>query len=134
MTVLVGNAIQSVGFVICADVSLTYVLDCYQEVCRGDFLSHNAIAGEHDTYKYQIMGDSMVIIVFCRNIISVVMLFIYTPWITHVGIQNTFLIVAFLCIATLLGFPIALLFVGKKLRIRSIPAFEKYAAQQLGHR
>lgn len=32
MTFLVGSAIYGVGFVICADVSLTYVLDCYQNV------------------------------------------------------------------------------------------------------
>lgn len=32
MSVLVGSAMYCVGFVICADVSLTYVLDCYQDV------------------------------------------------------------------------------------------------------
>lgn len=37
ISVLTGSAIYCVGFVICADVSLTYVLDCYQEVCVSFF-------------------------------------------------------------------------------------------------
>ncbi|KPI42084.1 putative MFS-type transporter [Cyphellophora attinorum] len=110
--VLAGYAIYNAGWVICADVSLTYVLDCY----------HN------------IVGDGMVAIVFCRNIISVVMLFIYTPWIEHMGIQNTFLVVAVICLVVCVACPVVLLLFGKRLRIATAKRYRDLSGRQVRHR
>ena len=109
MSVLVGYAIFCVGYVICADVSLTYVLDCYLD----------------------IIGDAMVAIVFCRNILSVVILFIYTPWITKLGIQNTFLMIGIFCFVVALALPVLLLITGKALRVSSAERYRTISGRQV---
>lgn len=72
----------------------------------------------------------MVAIVFCRNGISLIVLFIYTPWIEHLGIKNTYLLVAFLALAVLLAAPIIFLFLGKRIRQATASAFRHYAGLQ----
>lgn len=76
----------------------------------------------------------MVVIVFCRNIIAVIILFINTPWIAHMGLKNTFLTVSCLCLTVLLALPIVLLTVGKKLRILTAPKFQYFARRQASYR
>lgn len=72
----------------------------------------------------------MVVIVFCRNIISVIMLFIYTPWVSNLGLEHTFLIISILCLVTLLGIPIILLIYGKRLRISSVAKYRHFSGRQ----
>jgi hypothetical protein len=76
----------------------------------------------------------MVAIVFCRNIISVAMLFIYTPWIEHMGIQNTFLVVAVICLIVCVACPVVLLLFGKRLRIATAKKYRDLSGRQVRHR
>lgn len=76
----------------------------------------------------------MIIVVFTRNIIAVIMLFIYTPWVDALGPQHTYLIVAFLCLLFLLLIPIALLVWGKKLRSSTAEKYRYFSGRQVTYR
>lgn len=142
MSVLVGYAIFCVGYVIVADVSLTYVLDCYLNVsplhptlriwlhARTHPFSHMPPSD----ITFQIIGDAIVAIVFCRNILAVIMLFVYTPWVNNLGVQNTFLMTAFFSLATTLPIPVLLLIYGKKLRISTAPRYRQLSGRQVTSR
>lgn len=68
-----------------------------------------------------------------RNIISVIVLFVLTPWVEGMGIQNLHVIctvVAFLVYMV----PVPLLIWGKKARVSTAASYRKLAATQVSHR
>ncbi|KAJ5619472.1 hypothetical protein N7510_003456 [Penicillium lagena] len=64
-----GFSFASVGA-----ISLSYAMDCYQD----------------------IIGDALVGVVFTRNIFSLIILFVITPWVQKMGMQNLHILVAVL--------------------------------------
>ncbi|KUM64872.1 hypothetical protein ACN42_g2193 [Penicillium freii] len=101
------------GFSIAAmsGIALSYVMDCYQE----------------------IIGDALVGVIFMRNIFSVIVLFVLTPWVNKMGLRNLHILCAVVSFVILL-IPVPLLIWGKKARIATAPSYMKMAANQLTHR
>ncbi|KND92544.1 putative MFS-type transporter [Tolypocladium ophioglossoides CBS 100239] len=106
-----GFGIFGFGLILAGDVALSYAMDCY-----------------HD-----IVGNSLVGVIFTRNALSVVVLFALTPWIESMGLLNLHVIVAVLCFVILL-IPVPLLIWGKKARIASAKSYLAMARQQPTHR
>lgn len=77
----------------------------------------------------QIIGNAMVGIVFSRNVLSVVVLFTLTPWISGMGLRNMHILVAILCFVILL-IPAMLLVWGKKARIALANTYLAMAQKQ----
>jgi hypothetical protein len=75
----------------------------------------------------------MVGVVFVRNVLSVIVLFTLTPWITGMGIQNLHILIAVICFVSLL-LPVPLLMWGKKARVATAGSYKKMALRQLSHR
>ncbi|OGE51931.1 hypothetical protein PENARI_c011G01041 [Penicillium arizonense] len=96
----VRYAIFGFGFSVTGDIALTYLTDCYPE----------------------ILGDVLVWVVFIRNGLSVLIMSIYTPWISSFGIQNTFICAAIISLAMTI-MPIGLLIWGKRARERTAPKY-----------
>ncbi|KAE8138905.1 major facilitator superfamily domain-containing protein [Aspergillus pseudotamarii] len=107
----VGQGIYGFGFIITADVALTYLTDCYPD----------------------ILGDALIAIVFIRNGFAMVVRFAFTPWITGMGIQNTFIVIGMLALRTV-TLPILLMVYGKRARARTANMYRKYATRQPVHR
>ncbi|RMD43232.1 hypothetical protein DV735_g1935, partial [Chaetothyriales sp. CBS 134920] len=103
----VGYGVWGVGFSVAADISLAYCTDCYQD----------------------IVGDSLVGIVFSRNLFSVVVLFTITPWINGMGIQNLHILTASVMFV-ILCIPVALLKYGKAARLWTRNRYSRYALRQ----
>ncbi|KAJ5805064.1 hypothetical protein N7474_010951 [Penicillium riverlandense] len=103
----VGTAIFGFGFIITADIALTYLTDSYPD----------------------ILGDALVAVVFVRNGISMIIKFVFTPWIDKLGIRDTFVCVGML---SLLAFfmPLPLMFWGKKARSKTAAKYVQFANQQ----
>ncbi|OKO90926.1 hypothetical protein PENSUB_13227 [Penicillium subrubescens] len=70
---------------------------------------------------------------FTRNIISVVVLFIITPWVYGMGMQNLHILAAAIAFVIYL-IPVPLLLWGKKARIATAASYRKMAANQIGRR
>ncbi|KAJ6090078.1 hypothetical protein N7467_005294 [Penicillium canescens] len=96
----VGYAIFGFGFSVTGDIALTYLTDCYPE----------------------ILGDVLVGVVFIRNGLSVLIMSVYTPWISSFAIQNTFICAAIISLAMTI-MPIGLLIWGKRARERTAPEY-----------
>ncbi|OQE31732.1 hypothetical protein PENSTE_c001G03975 [Penicillium steckii] len=111
LTLSAGLFIYTIGFAICADVALTYLLDSF-----------------HD-----ILSDSLVAVALMRNLLSVIIMFTFTPWITGLGIRDTFIMVAVLATVSLL-IPIAFLIWGKQWRRSGADKYRKYALTQVVRR
>ncbi|KAJ5586842.1 uncharacterized protein N7459_002607 [Penicillium hispanicum] len=92
-------------------ISLSYLMDCYQDV----------------------IGDALVGVIFVRNIISVIVLFVLTPWVDGMGLRNLHILAAVLAFA-LYMIPVPLLVWGKKARIATAASYRKMAAKQVSHR
>ncbi|GME65696.1 MFS transporter [Neofusicoccum parvum] len=89
----VGLAFFGLGFTLMADTSLTYAIDCYQD----------------------IIGDALVGVAFVRNGLATVMVFALTPWVEGLGLQGLFLSVGCLALAINLT-TIPIIIWGKTLR------------------
>ncbi|KAE8315046.1 major facilitator superfamily domain-containing protein [Aspergillus transmontanensis] len=107
----VGQGIYGFGFITTADVALTYLTDCYPD----------------------ILGDALIAIVFIRNGFAMVVRFAFTPWVTGMGIQNTFVLIGMLALITV-ALPILLMIYGKRARASTADKYRKYAARQPVHR
>ncbi|KAB8261412.1 major facilitator superfamily domain-containing protein [Aspergillus pseudonomiae] len=107
----VGQGIYGFGFITTADVALTYLTDCYPD----------------------ILGDALIAIVFIRNGFAMVVRFAFTPWITGMGIENTFILISMLALVTV-TLPILLMVYGKRARASTAEKYRKYAARQPVHR
>ncbi|KAF7525557.1 hypothetical protein PCG10_004795 [Penicillium crustosum] len=92
-------------------IALSYLMDCYQE----------------------IIGDALVGVIFMRNIFSVIVLFVLTPWVNKMGLRDLHILCAVISFVILL-IPVPLLIWGKKARIATAPSYRKMAANQLSHR
>ena len=66
---------------------------------------------------------------FCRNIFSVVILFVLTPWLNAMGIQNLHIVVACVIFLVLL-IPVPLLKWGKLARIKTAERYKRMAMKQ----
>jgi hypothetical protein len=66
---------------------------------------------------------------FCRNIFSVVILFVITPWVNGMGIQNLHIVTACVIFAVLL-IPVPLLKWGKQARIKTAERYKLMAMKQ----
>ncbi|CAI7621284.1 unnamed protein product [Penicillium glandicola] len=92
-------------------ITLSYLMDCYQD----------------------IIGDALVGVIFMRNIFSVIVLFVLTPWVEKMGLRDLHILVAVIALVVYL-IPVPLLIWGKKARITTAPSYRKMAASQLSHR
>ncbi|KGO67162.1 Major facilitator superfamily domain, general substrate transporter [Penicillium italicum] len=101
-----GFSIAAVG-----GITLSYLMDCYQD----------------------IIGDALIGVIFMRNILSVIVLFVLTPWVNGMGMKNLHILIAVIAFVIQLA-PIPLLIWGKKARIATAPSYRKMAANQLSHR
>ncbi|QRD91080.1 major facilitator superfamily domain-containing protein [Aspergillus flavus] len=106
-----GQGIYGVGYITTADVALTYLTDCYPD----------------------ILGDALNSIVFVRNGFAMVVRFAFTPWVTGMGIQNSFILISMLALLTV-TLPILLMIYGKRARASTADKYWKYAARQPVHR
>jgi hypothetical protein len=68
-----------------------------------------------------------------RNIFSVIVLFVLTPWVEGMGMQNLHILVAVLAFVILM-IPAPLLIWGKKARIVTAARYKRMAQNQLSHR
>ena len=75
----------------------------------------------------------MIGITFVRNVFSVIILFVLTPWTKAMGIQNVAIITAAFCFLILL-IPIPLILWGKKMRVATAKRYERMALRQPAHR
>lgn len=81
-----GYAIFGFGFSVTGDIALTYLTDCYSEVSE----AINSGTTDKLTKYLRILGDVLVWVVFIRNGLSVLIMSVYTPWISSFGIQKNF--------------------------------------------
>lgn len=81
----------------------------------------------------QIIGDALVGVIFTRNILSVIVLFVLTPWVKGMHMQNTHILIAVICFVVLL-LPVPLLLWGKKARVSTARRYRRMAANQPTHR
>ncbi|GKZ20275.1 hypothetical protein AbraIFM66951_001392 [Aspergillus brasiliensis] len=101
------------GFVIACSggISLSYLMDCYQD----------------------IVGDTLVGVVFMRNVFSVIVLFTLTPWVNGMGMQNLHVLLAVLALF-IYSIPIPLLIWGKRARIATASTYRRMAESQSDNR
>lgn len=59
--------------------------------------------------------------------------FAFTPWVTGMGIQNSFILISMLALLTV-TLPILLMIYGKRARASTADKYWKYAARQPVHR
>lgn len=77
----------------------------------------------------KVIGNALVGVTFIRNLFTVVVLFVLTPWLDGMGIQNTHVIIAVLTAVVLIG-PVALLKWGKKARVKTAASYKRMALRQ----
>lgn len=68
-----------------------------------------------------------------RNILSLIVLFVLTPWVNGMGLRDTHIICAVLAFAVYL-LPIPLLIWGKRARKATAARYRKMAEKQFTHR
>ncbi|KAJ5273668.1 Major facilitator superfamily domain general substrate transporter [Penicillium angulare] len=103
----VGNGIFGFGFMITADVALTYLTDCYP----------------------LILNDALISVVFVRNGFAMIIKFAFTPWLKGMGIQNTFVLIGVISLVTIV-MPALLMIFGKRARISTAAKYQEFAARQ----
>ncbi|KAL4894705.1 major facilitator superfamily domain-containing protein [Aspergillus ambiguus] len=109
IVVAVGAAVFGFAFTLLADVSLSYLMDCYQDM----------------------VGDAFVAVTFIRNGLSMIFVFCLSPWIAATGLENMFIAVA--CIALAINsITIPMIIWGKKAR-RATAARYRILAQSRRH-
>ncbi|KAJ5155957.1 Major facilitator superfamily domain general substrate transporter [Penicillium capsulatum] len=107
----VGNGIFGFGFMVTADVALTYLTDCYP----------------------LILNDALISVVFIRNILAMVIRFSITSWLSGMGVQNTFILIGALSIGTMI-MPALLMVYGKRARRHTARKYMEYASYQQAQR
>ncbi|KAK5939952.1 hypothetical protein PMZ80_007370 [Knufia obscura] len=80
-----------------------------------------------------IVGDALVGVVFTRNAISVVILFVLEYWLAGMGLRGLHILMACVMLAILL-LPAVLLKFGKHARIRTQDRYKSMAVKQPTHR
>jgi hypothetical protein len=68
-----------------------------------------------------------------RNIISVIVLFVLTPWVEGMGLQNLHVLCAVVAFLVYM-IPVPLLIWGKKARVATAASYRKLAATHVSHR
>ncbi|KAJ5226654.1 Major facilitator superfamily domain general substrate transporter [Penicillium citrinum] len=111
MVLAVGNGIFGFGFMVTADVSLTYLTDCYP----------------------LILNDALVGVVFIRNVFSMIVKFPFAKWLEAMGVQNTFIMIGAISFATMIV-PGLFMIWGKRFRTRTSLKYTEYAAYQQSQR
>ncbi|KAJ5921146.1 hypothetical protein N7466_009472 [Penicillium verhagenii] len=106
-----GNAIFGFGFMITADVALTYLTDTYP----------------------LIINDALISVVFIRNGLGMIIKFALNSWLTGMGLQNAFILIGCLSLATMI-MPALLIVYGKRARRHSAPKYREFAAEQQSQR
>ncbi|KAJ5246006.1 hypothetical protein N7468_000989 [Penicillium chermesinum] len=101
------------GFTLAAisGVALSYLMDCYQD----------------------IIGNALVGVIFMRNIISLIVLFVLTPWVNGMGMQNLHILCAVVAFVIYM-LPVPLLIWGKDARVATAKSYRKMAEKQIAHR
>ncbi|TKA47271.1 hypothetical protein B0A54_02749 [Friedmanniomyces endolithicus] len=77
-----------------------------------------------DSYK-DLSGEAMVTVILVRNTMSFAVGYGLTPWVTDMGLQNAFILAAFVGMAQCATFLILVKY-GKELRRKSAPGYAKY--------
>lgn len=77
----------------------------------------------------QIVGDALVGVVFMRNVISVIILFVLQAWIDGMGVQNLHILLACVMVV-ILNIPALLLKIGKKCRLATQQRYKVMATKQ----
>ena len=77
-----------------------------------------------DSYK-DLAGEAMVTVILVRNTMSFAIGYGLTPWVTNMGLQNAFIVAAFVGMAQCATFFIFVRY-GKSLRRSSAPRYAKY--------
>ncbi|GKZ23295.1 hypothetical protein AbraIFM66951_011688 [Aspergillus brasiliensis] len=103
----ISTAIYCIGLGLGSDIALTYLTDCYQD----------------------IIGDAFVAVAFVRNAISIIIMFVFTPWIDGMGIKSTFILCGVLAFVSL-NICIPMIMFGKKARIHTAERYKYYAGLQ----
>lgn len=80
-----------------------------------------------DSYK-DLSGEAIVTVILVRNTMSFAVSYGITPWVTDMGLQNAFLVAAFVGMAQVATFLIFVKF-GKSMRRTSAPRYVKYVQQ-----
>ncbi|KAJ5808757.1 Major facilitator superfamily domain general substrate transporter [Penicillium riverlandense] len=107
----VGNAIFGFGFMITADVCLTYLTDCYP----------------------LILNDALISVVFIRNGLAMIVRFAFTDWFLGMGTQNTFVLIGVISLVSMI-MPALLVAYGKSARIHTAHKYVEFAAHQQAQR
>lgn len=80
-----------------------------------------------DSY-YALSAEAIVTMMLVRNTMSFAFGYGLTPWITNMGLQNSFIVAAFAGLAQIATVFLFLKY-GKGLRVASMPRYDKYVAQ-----
>ena len=71
--------------------------------------------------------------VFIRNGFGMIIKFAFAPWVDGMGVQNTFILIGVLSLATMV-MPALLMVYGKRARIHTAHKYMEYAAHQVAQR
>ncbi|KAJ2982104.1 hypothetical protein NQ176_g1608 [Zarea fungicola] len=105
----IGGAILGFGFGSNLDLSITVLVDSYQD----------------------LTGESFVAVAFVRNALSIGMFFGLVPWLNAQGLQNLSIVMGVIAIAA--GFlHIPLQIWGKRLRIKTQAKYKQYSQERRG--
>ncbi|KAJ5629940.1 hypothetical protein N7528_003597 [Penicillium herquei] len=107
----VGFGVYGFTLASISGISLSYLMDCYQD----------------------IIGNALVGVIFMRNIISLIVLFVLTPWVNGMGLQNLHILCAVLAFVFYM-IPVPLLIWGKKARVATAASYRKMSEKQITHR
>lgn len=88
-------------------VSVTYTLDSYRDIA----------------------GEAIVTVILIRNTMSFAVNYGSTPWVTGMGLQNTFILAAVLSFLGFLTF-LPMTIYGKRLREKSVDRYRRYVEQE----
>ena len=80
-----------------------------------------------DSYR-DLAGEAVITVIIIRNTMSFAIGYGLTPWVTHMGYQNAFILAAFAGMAQVLTFLFFVKF-GKRLRAASTERYLKYVKQ-----
>lgn len=83
-----------------------------------------------DSYR-DLGGEAMVTVILVRNTMSFAIGYGITPWVTDMGLQNAFILAAFVGLAQCLSFLVMVKF-GKRFRKASATRYATYV-EQMAH-
>ncbi|KAI1613026.1 synaptic vesicle transporter [Exophiala viscosa] len=108
--VCIGLGLSAFGTTPAISLSLTYLTDAYSE----------------------IISDSLVAVVFVKNLCPTALVFAMTPWINAMGLSNVFITATVVFVVVLLGNIIFIMF-GRRFRINSAAKYRYYAEDLSKH-